>query len=82
MPIRAQETLLRWFFDETGGVRAMVQMAPPRYQTTVIPIEKSILFRTSIAKGNPEGVSAAPYRLPRLVLQEAAGGVRGDRRRA
>jgi hypothetical protein len=57
MPIRAQETLLRWSFDESGGVRAMVQMAPPRYQTTVIPIEKSILFRTSIAKGNPEGVS-------------------------
>jgi hypothetical protein len=57
MPIRAQETMLRWSFDETGGVRAMVQMAPPRYQTTVIPIEKSVLFRTSIAKGNPEGVS-------------------------
>jgi hypothetical protein len=57
MPIRAQETLLRWSFDETGGIRAMIQMAPPRYQTTVIPIEKSILFRTSIAKGNPEGVS-------------------------
>ena len=57
MPIRAQETLLRWSFDESGGVRAMVQMAPPRYQTTVIPIEKSLLFRTSIAKGNPEGVS-------------------------
>jgi hypothetical protein len=57
MPIRAQETMLRWSFDESGGVRAMVQMAPPRYQTTVIPIEKSVLFRTSIAKGNPEGVS-------------------------
>ena len=57
MPIRAQETLLRWSFDETGGIRSMVQMAPPRYQTTVIPIEKSILFRTSIAKGNPEGLS-------------------------
>jgi hypothetical protein len=57
MPIRAQETMLRWSFDESGGVRALVQMAPPRYQTTVIPIEKSVLFRTSIAKGNPEGVS-------------------------
>jgi hypothetical protein len=57
MPIRAQETLMRWSFDETGGVKAMIQMAPPRYQTTVIPIEKSILFRTAIAKGNPEGVS-------------------------
>jgi hypothetical protein len=57
MPIRAQETMLRWSFDESGGVRAMVQMAPPRYATTVIPIEKSVLFRTSIAKGNPEGQS-------------------------
>lgn len=57
MPIRAQETLLRWSFDESGGIRAMVQMAPPKYQTTVIPIEKSILFRTAIAKGNPEGIS-------------------------
>jgi hypothetical protein len=57
MPIRAQETLMRWSFDETGGIRAMVQMAPPRYATTVIPIEKSVLFRTSIAKGNPEGLS-------------------------
>jgi hypothetical protein len=57
MPIRAQETLLRWGFDQTGGIKQMVQMAPPRYQTTVIPIQKSLLFRTSIAKGNPEGVS-------------------------
>jgi hypothetical protein len=57
MPIRAQETLLRWGFDDTGGIRQMVQMAPPRYETTVIPIEKSLLFRTSIAKGNPEGMS-------------------------
>jgi hypothetical protein len=57
MPIRAQETLMRWSFDETGGIRALVQMAPPKYQTTVIPIEKSVLFRTAVAKGNPEGIS-------------------------
>src|SRR5215831_5855926 len=57
IPIRAQETLLRWSFDETGGVRAMIQMAPPKYVQTVLPIEKSILFRTAIAKGNPEGLS-------------------------
>jgi hypothetical protein len=57
MPIRSQETLMRWKFDDFGGIKAMVQMAPPRYETTVLPIEKSLLFRTSIAKGNPEGVS-------------------------
>jgi hypothetical protein len=35
----------------------MVQLAPPLYQTTVLPIEKSLLFRVSSAKGNPEGRS-------------------------
>ena len=57
IPIRAQETFLRWVFDDTGGVQAYVQLAPPLYQTTVIPIEKSLLFRVSTAKGNPEGRS-------------------------
>jgi hypothetical protein len=57
IPIRSQETLMRWKFDDSGGVNAMVQMAPPRYETTVLPISKSLLFRTSIAKGNPEGIS-------------------------
>jgi hypothetical protein len=57
IPIRAQETMTRWVFDETGGVQAMVQMAPPAYKTVVIPIEKSLLFRVSTAKGNPEGRS-------------------------
>jgi hypothetical protein len=55
--LRSQETLQRWVFDDTGGIQAMVQMAPPLYQTTVIPIEKSLLFRTSNAKNNPEGRS-------------------------
>lgn len=57
MPIRAQETLQRWVFDETGDVRAMVQLAPPDYQTRVLPIERSLLFRFGHHKGNPEGRS-------------------------
>lgn len=57
IPIRAQETLTRWIFDETGGIQAMVQMPPPAYQQIIIPIEKSLLFRVSTAKGNPEGRS-------------------------
>jgi hypothetical protein len=57
IPIRSQETLLRWSFDESGGVQAMVQIAPPYYDTTVLPINKSLLFRTGIYKGNPEGRS-------------------------
>jgi len=57
LPIRAQETLFRWVFDESGGVKGMIQMAPPLYQSKALPIEKSLLFRVSTAKGNPEGRS-------------------------
>lgn len=55
--IRSQETLLRWVFDEDGGIKALVQLAPPDYKTSVIPIERSLLFRTNVSKGNPEGQS-------------------------
>jgi hypothetical protein len=57
MPIRSQETLLRWVFDESGDTRALVQLAPPDYKTRVIPIERSLLFRMGHHKGNPEGRS-------------------------
>lgn len=57
MPIRAQETLLRWVFDPSGDVKAMVQLAPPLYKTTVLPIERSLLFRFKQHKGSPEGLS-------------------------
>lgn len=57
MPIRSQETLMRWGFDKSGGIKQMVQMAPPTYETTALPIEKSLLFRTNLSKGNPEGLS-------------------------
>lgn len=57
MPIRAQDTLLEWQFDDNGGVRAMNQSAPPDYSVRIIPIEKSLLFRTRTSKGSPEGKS-------------------------
>ena len=57
LPIRAQETLLRWVFDETGDTKAMVQLAPPTYKMTVLPIDRSLLFRFRHHKGSPEGVS-------------------------
>jgi len=57
MPIRSQETMMKWVFDESGGIKAMTQMAPPHYKTVNIPIEKSLLFRTNLSKGNPEGMS-------------------------
>jgi hypothetical protein len=57
MPIRAQETLQRWVFDETGGVQAMVQLAPPDYKMRVLPMSRSLLFRFGHHKNNPEGRS-------------------------
>jgi hypothetical protein len=57
MPIRAQETWLQWVFDDSGETVALVQLAPPSYQRTVIPRSKSLLFRTTPSKNNPEGRS-------------------------
>jgi hypothetical protein len=56
--IRAQETLWRWDIDENGGVQGLYQIDPSSYRGEVhIPIEKSLLFRTSVSKNNPEGRS-------------------------
>jgi hypothetical protein len=52
--IRAQDTLLRWEFDDTGGIQGMTQFVPGGSIYT-IPIEKALLFRTTLGKNNPEG---------------------------
>ena len=54
---RSQDTLLRWIFDRTGGVRGMAQLAPPNFNEVIIPIEKALLFRHEMYKNNPEGLS-------------------------
>lgn len=57
LPIRSQDTIWRWVFDEHGEILGAEQMAPPHYQRVVIPAEKMLLFRTTIHKNNPEGRS-------------------------
>jgi hypothetical protein len=57
LPIRAQETLQRWVFDDDGDVIGMIQLAPPDYQIRTIPIQRSLLFRYGAHKGSPEGRS-------------------------
>ncbi len=54
---RAQETRWQWEFDEEGGLQGMWQMGPPSWQPVFLPIDKCLLFRTEVRKGNPEGVS-------------------------
>jgi hypothetical protein len=57
LPIRSQDTMLRWVFDESGDVMGMVQMAPPHYQVKTLPISRSLLFRYRQYKNSPEGRS-------------------------
>lgn len=58
LPLRAQETLYEWKFDDKdGSLLGMYQQPPPDYRIRFIPIEKALLFRTKVRKGNPEGVS-------------------------
>lgn len=57
-PIRSQETMIHWEFDENGGIRGMTQSAMAQgFRYTMIPIQKALLFRTSAHKNNPEGRS-------------------------
>ena len=57
LPIRAQETLWEWRYDNNDNLVGMVQLPPPDFQLIEIPIEKLLLFRTKSRKGNPEGRS-------------------------
>lgn len=55
--VRGQETLERWNLDPAGGVQGMIQRAAPTYEVVEIPISRSLLFRTSLERGSPEGMS-------------------------
>lgn len=57
LPIRAQETLYQWEFDNEDNLLGMTQQPPPNFGTFTIPIEKALLFRTKSRKNNPEGRS-------------------------
>lgn len=65
LPIRAQETLYEWKYDQNDNLVAFVQMPAPDYEIIEIPIERLVLFRTKSRKANPEGRSVLrnAYRL-------------------
>lgn len=56
-PIRSQDTIYRWQFDDHGGIQGVEQLAPPHYYHVTIPTEKLLLFRTTTIRNNPEGLS-------------------------
>ena len=57
LPIRGQDTLYEWRFDEHDDLVSMVQMPPPDFGLIEIPADRLLLFRTESRKGNPEGRS-------------------------
>ena len=57
LAFRAQDSLWAWDFDARGNVQAMQQRTWPALNTVTIPLSKSILYRTTREKNNPEGRS-------------------------
>jgi len=57
LPIRSQETLFRWEYDNSDNLTGMTQLPPPTYVMATIPIDKALHFRTKSRKNNPEGRS-------------------------
>lgn len=57
LPIRSQDTLWEWKYDDKENLIGLVQCAPPTYEQVFIPIEKALHFKTKSRKGNPEGRS-------------------------
>ena len=82
-PIRAQETWMQWVFDEDGGIQAYIQYDPSGGGKHEIPIEKSLLFRTTTQKNNPEGRSLLrnsyrPWYFKRRIEEIEAIGIERD----
>ena len=59
LPIRGQDSLQRWIYlgDDFDQLLGMRQLPAPSFIPRDIPIEKSLLFRPSSHKNNPEGRS-------------------------
>jgi hypothetical protein len=56
LPIRSQDSKARWEFDANGGTQGLWQYTPG-YTPVLIPVEKSLHFRTLSRKNSPEGRS-------------------------
>lgn len=54
LPLRGQDTIQKWYFDEESRILGLQQI-PWQGSMIDIPIEKLMLFRPSSYKGNPEG---------------------------
>lgn len=57
LPIRGQNSLNGWIFNDIGEITGVEQVAEPNYKKVIIPMGKALLFRTRVSKDNPEGKS-------------------------
>jgi hypothetical protein len=58
LPLRAQDSLLDWEYEDgTDNLIAMLQNPPPTYSTRRVKLDKAMLFRARHYKNNPEGRS-------------------------
>lgn len=58
LPLRSQETIVRWDLDDSGGIQGAYQQDPNAQKGLVfLPIEKCMLFRTTTQMNNPQGRS-------------------------
>ena len=82
-PIRSQETLNNWMIDQEGGIQGFRQMDPTGGGFREIPIDKGLLFRTTVNKNNPEGRSLLrncfrPWYYKRRIEEIEAIGIERD----
>lgn len=64
---RGQDTVYRWLYEEVQNypgdqnpgqrLKGFVQIAPPKYRPTPIPIERIMSYRMRVERDNPEGRS-------------------------
>ena len=85
LPIRSQDTIQRWDLDDTGGIKGAYQMDPyaPKKGLVYLPMEKCLLFRTTVKSNNPQGRSIlrnafVPWYYKRRIQEIEAIGVERD----
>lgn len=84
LAVRAQETLLRWEFDQYDRSLLGAHFWDPYAgRGSFVPIEKMLLLRTEVTRGNPEGRSLyrsafRDYRILKRVEEVEAIGVNKD----
>ena len=81
--LRAQESTYDWVFDADGGLQGMNQLDPNGGGVIFIPIDRSLLFRTSTQRSNPEGRSLLrnayrPWRFKKTIEEIEAVGIERD----